>query len=93
MLDTLKTATPLSRVPDPSPKAPADLQNKVETILSLGMYLVLAACVAGVLIVAGKMALAFRRGELGESFGALGGVGVACILGASASGFVAFLMN
>lgn len=79
-------------VPDPSPEAPADLQEKVNTILSLGMYLVLAACVAGVLICAGKMALAYRRGELGESFGSLGGVAVACLLGASASGFVAFLM-
>lgn len=82
----------LSAVPDPSPEAPADLEEKVNQILGLGLWIVIAACVAGVLIVSVKMALAFRRGDLGESFGALGGVGIACILGASASGFVQFLV-
>ena len=81
-----------SAVPDPSPEAPADLEAKVNQILGLGLWIVIAACVAGVLIVAVKMALAFRRGDLGESFGALGGVALACILGASASGFVQFLV-
>lgn len=81
-----------SQVPDPSPSAPADLENKVNQVLGLGLWIVIAACVAGVLIVAVKMALAFRRGDLGESFGALGGVALACILGASASGFVQFLV-
>lgn len=79
-------------IPNPSPEAPPELEGKVSTILGLGMWLVMVACVAGVLICAGKMALAYRRGELAESFGSLAGVGVACILGASASGFVNFLM-
>jgi hypothetical protein len=78
-------------VPNPVPNAPVELQNKVNTILGLVMYLVIAACVAGVLICAGKMALAHRRGEAGESAGMLGGVATACVLTGSAAAIVTFL--
>ncbi|MFY0407940.1 hypothetical protein [Solicola sp. PLA-1-18] len=91
MLDRI-ALTVLTAVPNPSPDAPPELEGKVDTILGLGLWLVFAACVAGVMLCAGKMALAYRRGDLGESFGALGGVAVACILAGSASGFVNFLM-
>lgn len=78
-------------VPNPTPNAPVELQSKVNTILGLVMYLVIAACVAGVLLCAGKMALAHRRGEAGESAGMLGGVAAACVLTGSAAGIVTFL--
>ncbi|MFY0409915.1 conjugal transfer protein TrbC [Solicola sp. PLA-1-18] len=86
------TTTVLTAVPDPTPSVPADVESKVNIILGVGMWLVIAACVAGVLIAAGKMALAFRRGELGESFGTLGGVAAACVLVGTASAFVGFLV-
>ncbi len=78
-------------VPQPIPGAPPDLQNKVNTILGLIMYLVIAACVAGILFCAGKLAIAHRRGESGEAAGQLGGVAAACVLVGSGAAIVKFL--
>jgi hypothetical protein len=75
-------------IPDPSPKAPPAIQNKVDLILSFGMYLALAACVGGVLIVGARMALAHRRGEGVENVGGLGWVAFAAMLVISASAVV-----
>lgn len=49
-------------------------------------------CVAGILMVAGKMALAHNRGESREHMGSLGMVLGACILAGSASGLVSALI-
>lgn len=54
------------------------------TVLDWGAWLVSFVCVAGILLVAGMMALKHRRGEAGESMGALGVVLGACVLGAAA---------
>jgi hypothetical protein len=78
-------------VPQPIPVAPPGLEDKVNTILGLIMYLVIAACVAGILFVAGKLALAHRRGESGEAAGQLGGVAAACVLVGSGAAIVKFL--
>ncbi len=79
-------------VPDqPDAELPAELAGKVDTVLGFGLALVIAACVGGVLICAGFMALAYRRGELGEAGGRLGGVAAACVLAGSASAVVSFL--
>jgi hypothetical protein len=78
-------------VPQPIPGAPQGLQDKVNTILGLIMYLVIAACVAGILFCAGKLAIAHRRGESGEAAGQLGGVAAACVLVGSGAAIVKFL--
>jgi len=78
-------------VPNPNPQAPPGVDTKVNTILGILMYLVISACVAGVLLCAGKLAIAHRRGESGEAAGQLGGVAAACILVGSAAAIVKFL--
>jgi hypothetical protein len=52
---------------------------------------VIAACLAGVFIVAAKAALSHRRGELGDVAGSLGAVAGACVLVASGSALVGFI--
>lgn len=78
--------------PNPSPSLPADLQNKMDTGLSLFMGVVLFACVLGVLIVAALLAVAARRGALEDHMGRLGAVMAACILLGGASSLVMFLV-
>lgn len=85
-------AVPLANAPDPEPNAPGGIQTAVETILGLILYLVIAGCVAGVLFVAGKLALAQRRGEPAENLGGLLAVAGACVLAATAAALVNFLM-
>lgn len=80
------------QVPDPKPQAPPEVQNKINTMLGFGLTLVIAACVAGVLIVAGRMVIAHRRGELGDSAGGLAAVAAGCVLAGSASAVVRFFM-
>ena len=58
------------------------------TMLSWAGWTVAFLCTVGILLVAGTMAVKHRRGEGGESLGALGWVLGACVLGA-ASGSVA----
>jgi hypothetical protein len=88
----LAAASPAFAVPDPSPGLPGDVDNKIDTLLGMGMALVIAACVAGVLICAGKMALAIKHGEGADAAKSLGTVGGACVLVGSASAIVAFLV-
>jgi hypothetical protein len=78
-------------VPDPSPDAPPAIKEKVDLLLALLRYGVIAACVAGVFLVAGKAALAHRRGELHDVMGQLGAVLVACVLVASGSALVSYI--
>lgn len=80
-------------VPNPQPAAPAGVGTKINTMLGFGLYVVIAACVAGVLICAGRAAVAYRRGELSEVAGGLVAVAFACVLAGSASAVVAFFMN
>jgi hypothetical protein len=82
---------PMADVPNPSPQAPPEIKAKVDTILGMLRYGVIAACVAGVFIVAGKAALAHRRGELSDVMGQLGAVMAGCLLVASGSALVGFL--
>lgn len=89
---TIAAVTPAWADPDPKPGMPAELDSKLNTLLGLLMALVIFACVAGVFIVAGKMALAFRRGEGGEAAGQLGMVLAACVLVGSASSLVLWIM-
>lgn len=73
----------LAAAPDPTPEQPPGTEGLL-TMLNWGGWLVSAACVAGILVVASMMALKHRRGESGESMGALGWVLGACVLGSAA---------
>ena len=77
-------------IPEPVVDAPEELKTKIDSLLGFGMYIVMVACVAGVLIVAGRMAVMHRRGELGEHMGGLVAVAAACILGGAGAAFVRF---
>jgi hypothetical protein len=79
-------------VPDPEPVPPPGIAEKVNTILGFILYLVIAACVVGVMIVGAKLALAHRRGELHDHLAGLMAVGAGCVLAGGASGLVNFLM-
>jgi hypothetical protein len=81
-------ALPAVAAPNPRPEAPAGVGAKLDTLLGYGMYFVIVACVAGVLICAAKLALAIRHGEGAEAAGRLGAVGFACVLIGSAAGIV-----
>jgi hypothetical protein len=83
--------TPMADVPNPAPKAPPEIAAKVDSVIGLVRYGVIAACVAGVFLVAGKAALAHRRGELHDVMGQLGAVVIGCVLVASGSALVGFL--
>jgi hypothetical protein len=87
----LTTRLPAGAVPNPAPDAPPEIKAKIDLLLGFLRYGVIAACVAGVFAVAGKAALAHRRGELSDVMGHLGAVAIACVLVASASALVGFL--
>ncbi|MFJ6419175.1 hypothetical protein [Paeniglutamicibacter sp. NPDC091659] len=80
-----------AKVPEPTiGNVPDDLTKKVNEGLGLVFFFVTAACVLGVLIVAGSMALAHRNGELGEKLKGLMGVLIACLIAGSASAIAGF---
>ena len=85
-------ATDAFAAPNPSPNLPDGVQRKLDTLLGMGMAVVIVACIAGVLICAGKLALAIRHGEGGQAAAQLIGVGAACILVGSGAGIVNYLV-
>lgn len=66
--------------------------EKIEKLIKWVMWLVSAACVAGILIVAGKMVLSHQRGQASEHAVALGWAMFGCILAGSASGIAGALL-
>ena len=62
--------------------------NGLTTVLNWVFWGVTFLCVVGVLMVAGAMAVAHRRGEGGEHLAKLGWVMGACVLGAAGSQLV-----
>jgi hypothetical protein len=80
-------------IPQPSGTPPKELTDKVSSLLGIMLFVVAAACVLGVLITAIKMAIAWGRGELGESAKSLVGVLIACVLAGSASALVGYAIN
>jgi len=86
---TLLTAA-LAAVPNPAPAAPPGMEG-LTVVLSWAGWIVLVLCVLGVLITAGMMAVASRRGEGGEHAGRLGFVLVATVLVGAAGGLVGAL--
>ncbi|WP_327299903.1 hypothetical protein [Streptomyces sp. NBC_01197] len=90
--DAATHSTHLLAVPDPSKGGgnPPGM-DKLLVILHWVFVIVTIACVAGILTVAGKMAIAHNNGEGREHMGGLGKVLFACVLAASASGIVTAL--
>ena len=86
------TAPAQAAGPDPTPGLPGGVQAKLNTLLGMGMSFVIVACVAGVFICAGKLAMSLRHGESGAAAGQLVAVGVACILVGSGAGIVNYLV-
>lgn len=84
----------LAAVPNPGSgtQPPGKVGADVTTILSWGAWVVFAMCVAGVLTVAGMMAVSHRRGEGGQHASGLMWVGGGCALGASAAAIVGALV-
>ena len=88
----LATTQPALAAPDPSPGLPGGVEAKLDTLLGMGMSFVIVACVGGVLLCAGKLALAIRHGEGAQAAGQLVAVAVACILVGSGAGIVNYLV-
>ena len=88
VLHGLQSASP----PNPGTGTPPPGFDKVNLILKWLAWLVAAACVAGILIVGGQMALRHQRGEGGQHVAGLAWVLAACVLVAAASGIVGFLV-
>ena len=93
----------LTSTPTPAPGGPADyrpdtsavpsdLKHKVQLLLGFVAWTVTGLCVAGVLMVSGKMAISHRRGEGGEHAAGLAWVGGACVLVGSAAAIVGALV-
>jgi hypothetical protein len=89
MLQHLAAAvTVLAAPPDPGQGTPPPGSGGITTMLGWVAWVVFALCVVGVLIVAGTMAVAHRRGSGGEHASSLGWVLGACIVAGSASAIV-----
>jgi len=86
------TAADAFAAPNPSPNLPGGVQAKLDTLLGMGMAAVIVACVAGVFICAGKLAISLRHGEGAQAAGQLIAVLVACVLVGSGAGIVNYLI-
>ncbi|MEU9338173.1 hypothetical protein AB0D49_34330 [Streptomyces sp. NPDC048290] len=78
---------------DIQPKAPEQLQTKVNTVLSLVAWAGTAAGVVGVLVTGTMMAVSVKRGESSEHMSRLGMVLGGCVLVATAGPVVNFLFT
>lgn len=66
--------------------------DSFSTILGWVMWIVVALCILGVFLVAGRMAVNHRRGEGADHASALGWVLGACVLVGSGAGLVGSLV-
>ncbi|MDQ6740766.1 MAG: hypothetical protein M3021_10510 [Actinomycetota bacterium] len=71
---------------------PGNTETQLNTVLGWIKYLGLAACVAGLFLVAGKMAISHRTGGGGEHMSGLGYVAGALVIIGGASSIVSFLV-
>lgn len=82
----------LLAVLDPGQGVPPPGAEGIATIVEWVAWTVLAVCVVGVLLVAGRMAVAHRRGDGGRYAVELGFVLGGAVLVGSASGLIAALV-
>ncbi len=78
----------LLAVPNPGPGIAPPGAAQITKLLQYAAWIVFAACVGGVLISAGMMAIKHHRGGGSEAAGGLGWVLGACIIAGSASALV-----
>ncbi|MGW2725094.1 hypothetical protein [Streptomyces sp. NPDC001492] len=97
MVDLLAASTDMAHhfilagdPPAPNPVAPPGSQKFVQ-VMNWIAWGVTSVCVLGVMIVAGRMAVAYRQGEGYEAMTGLGKVMAACVLLGSASAIVTAL--
>lgn len=83
----------LAEVPDPGSGVapPGTVGKNVLLLLQWVAYIATAACVAGILVTAARMAIAHRRGD-DTNVASLGWVLGACVLIGAASGIVSALI-
>ncbi|WBB62016.1 hypothetical protein O7599_05605 [Streptomyces sp. WMMC500] len=84
--------TDLAQVPDPKGGGNPPGWEKLVRVLRWVFRGVTLLCVVGILVVAGRMAIAHSRGEGREHLRGLGIVMGACVLAGSASGIVSALI-
>jgi hypothetical protein len=86
-------AAAVAEVPDPGNGVPPskEISEKILMLLQWVAYFATAACVAGILVTAARMAIAHRRGD-DTNVAALGWVLGACVLIGAASGIVSALV-
>lgn len=83
----------ITQVPVPGPAvAPPELQAKGTAVLGFILWGVMLLAVVGVLVCAGTMVVAHRRGSWDEHGAKLGALILGCVLAGAASGVVSFLM-
>jgi hypothetical protein len=84
----------LAEVPNPGTGTAPPGSEQLTKVLGWGAWIVTAMCVAGVLIVAGRMAMQYRShgGAGGEAVTGLVWVLAACVLVGSASALVGALV-
>jgi hypothetical protein len=84
----------LADTPTPgNPSLPGNTENQLNQVLGWIKYLGLAACVAGLFLVAAKMAISHRTGAGGEHIAGLGYVAGALVIIGGASSIVSFLIG
>ncbi|MFI2373178.1 hypothetical protein [Streptomyces sp. NPDC018833] len=86
------TGTYLAAVVDPAQGVEPPGAGKLKTVVQWVAWVVLALCVTGVLVVAGRMAVSHQRGQGGEHATGLAYVLGACVLVGIASGLVGTLV-
>jgi len=84
-------AAGVAAVPNPAATQPPGTAG-LTTLLNWGAWVVTLLCVAGVLLVAAKMAVSHRRGEGSEAVASLGWVMGGCVLAASSAQLVNALL-
>ncbi len=84
----------LAAPPDPGmgTQPPTSVTTGLDTILGWVAWIVCATCVAGILMVAGRMALMHNRGEGGQHMTGIAYVLGACVLVGAASAVVGALV-
>ena len=84
-------APAMADIPDPSPIRPPGTEG-LTVLLGWGMWLITFLGIVGVLISAGSMMVAHRRGEGGEQASRLGWVLGGCVVAAASAQMVNVLL-
>lgn len=87
-VSNLQQPTGPPSAPNPENGQAPPFANELTTLLKWALWMALAACVLGFIIIGARMGLNHSRGEAGGHLGSLGIVGFACIVIMGAYTFV-----